>query len=62
METKTKKLWSIIHPDGTVMFRWLNDTRKYCILNFLEGTGMSWAECRKLGWDCKKVKVNFEFI
>jgi hypothetical protein len=54
-----QQAWCILEPNGKWLaiytIRW---RRKDSISSFLNGSGMTWKECRKVGWQCIKINIS----
>jgi len=54
-----QKMWVLISKTGQIDYTTLSCYRKGAIKNFLQDTSMTWDECKKYGWRCIKVNVQF---
>lgn len=62
MKTTFKNYYIIQSLRGEILPHTIHFERRSCIAGFMEGSNMTWVECRKLGWKCLKVNVNFEIL
>jgi hypothetical protein len=55
-----KVMYVIVDIYGEVEPRTLNYQRKGAITTFLEGSGMTWNQCKNIGWSVEKVDVSIK--
>lgn len=52
--------WTIIDCKGYPTIHWMTYRKRDTIKSFREGDSMTWKELRKIGWDCKRIKITIE--
>jgi hypothetical protein len=57
-----KNNWVCVHPDGTPWAFTISGSLKGSKENFLSGSTMTWRECKKSGWTCVKVDIQFNLV
>jgi len=57
MKEFSKTMYVIVDKKGNALQNTLSYLRKDAISEFLDGSTMTWNECKKYGWKCLKVDV-----
>lgn len=53
-----QKAYCILEPNGKhLRINTIKTQRRDCIAEFIGDSKMIWAECKKIGWQCIKVKI-----
>lgn len=60
MKPLFKLMYIIVNSNSKGIPQTLSHYKKECISNFMEGSTMTWKECKKYGWKCEKVDVNIQ--
>ena len=57
-----KKMWVCFNSRGEVVLSTVKHSKRESITELISGSGFTWKEVQKFGWECHKVNIEFTII